>query len=215
MNCLHCHKECKNLNSKAQHEIRCKLNPKRIEIKPSYGMLGKRGSNQHIKAKQNGYTVEVSDETRRRLSIAAKNQKWSYETRKKLSESMKRAVELYPESYSVSNRGRTRRIDKHGISFQGKWELYFYEWCLSSGIEASRCKDSFQYEWKGIRKYFPDFFLPQLNVYVEIKGFQTEQDLSKWRDFPNTLVILRRAQILAMQKNQFALNDFKSMIPKI
>lgn len=31
MNCKYCNKECKNLNSLRQHEIRCKLNPDKIE----------------------------------------------------------------------------------------------------------------------------------------------------------------------------------------
>lgn len=212
MNCCYCNRECKNKNSKAQHEMRCNLNPNKKDVKPSYGMLGKRGSNQHLKAKQNGYTVEISLKTRERLSVAAKNKKWSNESRKKLSESMKRAVELYPDSYSVSNRGRTRRIDKHGISFQGKWELYFYEWCLANNLSCNRCRDGFKYEWNGTRKYFPDFFLPSLNVFIEVKGFQTEQDLAKWRDFPHHLIVVRKKQIMLIQKNAFTLNDFHGML---
>jgi hypothetical protein len=37
--CIYCQKQCKNINSLAQHEVRCKHNPDRQQVKPSYGML--------------------------------------------------------------------------------------------------------------------------------------------------------------------------------
>lgn len=70
--CKHCGKVCKNKNSLAQHEIRCKENPNRIKIKSNfieYNKLVKngmrKGSNQFIKAKENNYEIPtVSDETK-------------------------------------------------------------------------------------------------------------------------------------------------------
>lgn len=64
--CKHCNKEVKNENSKRQHEIRCKLNPERIIIKPSFGMKGKRGSNQYAKG------AKFSEETKKKISEASK-----------------------------------------------------------------------------------------------------------------------------------------------
>lgn len=166
--------------------------------------------NQFTKAKLLGLPKpEVSLETRKKISKATSdsNRKRfedpSY--RKRLSESMKRAVLKYPESYGASNRGRTKRIDKYGISFQGKWELEFYEWCLQNKIAIERCSKGFSYEWNGTRTYFPDFFLPCHNVFVEVKGYETERDKAKWEHFPFCLLIVRRQDIEKIRRKEFSL----------
>jgi len=118
---------------------------------------------------------------------------------------MKRAVEKYPGSYGASNRGRTKRIDKHGISFQGKWELEFYEWCLSNSIKIIRPEEGFPYVWEGSRTYFPDFYLPDHDLFVEVKGYETERDRAKWKAFPRKLTVVRRQQIEQIRRNKFVL----------
>lgn len=127
------------------------------------------------------------------------------EVRKRLSESMRRAVEKFPESYGTSNRGRTKRIDAHGVSFQGKWELQFFEWCLENKIQIIRPVQGFKYSWNGARTYFPDFYLPNLDIYVEVKGYETERDSAKWRDFPHKLLVIRRKQIEQIKRKEFSL----------
>ena len=166
--------------------------------------------NRFTRAKRLGLPPPVvSAETREKLSASTKrlNAERYADPQyiKKLSESMKRAVEKYPESYGASNRGRTKRIDKYGISFQGKWELQFYEWCLRNDIKAIRPSEGFPYEWEGRRTYFPDFYLPELSLYVEVKGYETEKDRAKWRHFPHELLVVRRAEIEKMKRNEYAL----------
>lgn len=73
--CRYCGKVCKNKNSLAQHEIRCKENPNRIKIKTNFieynksVKLGKRkASNQFIKAKELGLPQPIiTEETREKL----------------------------------------------------------------------------------------------------------------------------------------------------
>jgi len=154
----------KNANSKKQHEIRCKSNPDAIVTKPSYGMTGKSGSNQYIK----GTSKPLSLETKNKLSVAAKNKIWTKEMRNKHSIAMKKAVEKNPNSYTASNRGRTKQIIYNNIKFQGKWELEFYMYCEKNNIKIERSNEWFPYEWNGIRKYFPDFYLPDHNLYIEV-----------------------------------------------
>jgi hypothetical protein len=33
-------------------------------------------------------------------------------------------------------------------------------------------------------RYFPDFYLPETEEYIEIKGYKTERDEAKWKYFP-------------------------------
>ena len=113
---------------------------------------------------------------------------------------MKRAVIENPESYTASNRGRTKQFEKHGIKFQGQWELIYYEWCLAHSIKIQRCDKRFTYEWNGIRSYNPDFYLPESDTYVEIKGYETDRDKAKWRDFPHKLIIVKSKEINEMRR---------------
>lgn len=163
--------------------------------------------NQWTKAKETGIPYTISDETRRKLSESStrvNNERWSSEeNRKKQSESMKKAVEKYPESYTSSNRGRTKQIIVDGIKFQGKWELEFYQYCKDNNIQIERSNEWFEYEWNGIRKYFPDFYLVEKDLYVEVKGYETDRDRAKWSAFPKQLKVIRKEDISAIRKGCF------------
>lgn len=57
-NCKYCNKECKNKNSLVQHEIRCKLNPNKIQV------VNHRGKNNpmHGKSAWNKGLTKETDE---------------------------------------------------------------------------------------------------------------------------------------------------------
>ena len=61
MNCKYCGKECKNKNSLVQHEIRCKLNPNKIDSgnKGNYPKHTKLYYTNLIKAKD-GTTLDIT-----------------------------------------------------------------------------------------------------------------------------------------------------------
>lgn len=195
--CVFCNKEFKSKNAKTQHQIRCKDNPKAIEVKPSYGMLGKQGKNQYSKANDLGLPKpEVSEETRKKISkkqIGELNH-WSKDTelkRDKHSKTMHDAVLRNPDSYSASNVcGRVKIVEYNGTKFHGQWEVEFAKWLDSKGIVWERPSEPFKYFWKDRwHLYFPDFFLPEKNLYVEVKGYETERDRCKWSVIPNLLTI--------------------------
>jgi len=204
LNCDFCSRLFEKPGPRKRHQKYCDLNPNRLWFK---------GSNQFIKAAEKGLPKPViSNEVRQKLSIATtKNNNIRYadpRVRKKLSDSMKKAVEKYPESYGVSNRGRTKKIEAHGEVFQGKWELYFYEFCLQQNIKAERVTVGFPYMWEGERTYFPDFYLPDLKLYVEVKGYETDRDTAKWKHFPHKLKVIRRAQIEQIKRSEFNFDSF-------
>ena len=118
---------------------------------------------------------------------------------------MKLAVESHPDSYTSSNRGRTKQILFEGLKFQGNWELQFYIWAKSKGLAPVRTPCGFKYEWNGIRTYFPDFYIPSLDLYVEVKGYETDRDRAKWTQFPHKLVVLKAKQIKQINNGDFEL----------
>lgn len=204
IDCRHCGKTCKSNNSRAQHELYCSLAPEKKRRAPSYGMLGKKGGNQFTKAKELGLPVPVvTDETRKKISVHSKAIVWDEQRRKNHSEAMKRAVQENPESYTSSNRGRTKQIEYDGIKFQGQWELDFYKWAKSNNLDPKRPDRSFKYEWKGERCYYPDFYIESLDAYIEVKGYETDRDRAKWDQFPERLIIIKEQQIKEIRNGDF------------
>ena len=201
MFCQYCNREAKTRNSNVQHELYCKSNPSARKKIPSYGMLGKKGSNQHTK----GTAKPLSAESRQRISEASKRQVWSAEQRADHSKRMKEAVEMHPESYTSSNRGRTKQIIFDNIKFQGSWELEFYKWAKSKGLNPVRATKGFRYSWNGERTYFPDFYIETKDLYVEVKGYKTERDEAKWKQFPEKLLIVDKLAIDKIKKDCYNL----------
>ena len=201
MFCRYCNCLAKSERSKQQHEIRCKSNPGRIEVKPSYGMLGKKGANQFT------YGATVLDSTKKKLSESTSRlnkERWKDPAaRIKQSESMKLAVESNPESYTSSNRGRVKQIIYDDIKFHGQWEVDFYKWAKAEGLDIARSIKGFNYQWNGQRTYFPDFYISSLDLYVEVKGYETERDSAKWSQFPNKLCIIKQDEIKMIRAGKF------------
>lgn len=207
--CPFCEKVCKNKNSVVQHQIRCKSNPNAIKVTPSYGMRGKTGSNQFIKAASEGRSITVSDETRKKISDASKLQEWCDERRKKHSESMRQAVMNHPESYSASNvSGRVKNIEYNGRILKGNWELIVAEYLDSINIRWDNSIEPFPYNWNdSVHLYFPDFYLLDYDVYIEVKGYQVDRDLFKWKAVPN-LIVLKDEEIKMIRNGDFDIYSF-------
>ena len=165
-------------------------------------MLGKKGANQYT------YGAEMLSSTKEKISQATKTyneSRWSIpENRAKHSAAMKRAVAINPAAYSSSNRGRTKQQIINGVKCQGQWEDDFYTWALAQGLTPTRVEQGFPYIWNGREHtYFPDFYIETLNVYVEVKGYETERDRAKWLHFPHKLCIIKAREIKEIRKNLF------------
>ena len=151
---------------------------------------------------------EMTEEQRQKISRASSNQVWSDERRKKQSENMKRVVLKYPESYSTSNRGRVKQIKKYGLTFDGSWEVTFYEWCLKYNIVVEDNLKYFPYMHNEKEHlYNPDFYLPDYNIYVEVKCYYDDKDLAKRKCFTEKLYVLKAAEIDAINKDKFTLEE--------
>lgn len=182
MKCKFCSKEYTSKIGLSNHQTRCPQNPNRqLQILTEDGRK------------------RISEKTRK--NNLARNS--DLEFKKRHQQAMRDAVKKYPESYNSSNRGRTKQIIVDGIKFHGKWEVEFYQYCKNNNIQVLRSNEWFEYEWNGLRKYFPDFFLPELNLYVEIKGYETERDRAKWSQFPKSLCIIKEVEIKKIREGVF------------
>lgn len=231
MKCRYCFKPVKSKNSKIQHELRCKHNPNHISLKylSNRDTFKKQGiidptccefcnkihytksslNNHRIRCPKNPnrqiQTISAAGKERSRIANQEKNQRiWNDpDFRKKHRESMKRAVENNPDSYTSSNRGRTKQIEYDGIKLHGQWELDFYKWAKENGLKPKRPSTGFPYYWHGNRTYFPDFYIDSIDVYVEVKGYETDRDQAKWNQFPKKLVVIKERQIKEIRNGIF------------
>ena len=99
------------------------------------------------------------------------------------------------------NAGRCEHIKyvmKSGITtdIQGSWELQFVSFLDKYNIIWGRNKVGYKYLFEGKEHlYFPDFWLKDFDVYVEVKGYETEKDRAKWKQFPFKLLIVKKQEI--------------------
>ncbi len=89
------------------------------------------------------------------------------------------------------------------IPRESQHEVDFYLWAKSAGLDPKRPSEAFKYEWNGERWYHPDFYIPSLDLYVEVKGYETDRDRAKWLHFPKKLCIIRQVEIRQIRKGCF------------
>ena len=168
------------------------------------GELIKENTNHHTKAKNLGLPKpEISEETRKKISIAGKNQKWDLERRKKHSDIMIKTTILYPDSYSSNNVcGRTKLIEtidsfNNKTNLNGNWE-YLVSLLLNE-LEikwTNKISEKIYYIWENKKRiYYPDFYLPEFDIYIEVKGYERPRDLVKWEVIKNRLIIFKKNDI--------------------
>jgi hypothetical protein len=173
--------------------------------------------NQYLKAKEMGISFVPSEKEiafrkrRNKIAVAAR---WANpNSRNEMSLKIKEAIKRNPNSYSSSNvSGRTKLYDTvdsfgNATKLKGKWELWFSEWLNEHDIKWTNKIDGFSYEWNGIRTYFPDFYLIDFHRYVEIKGYERERDLAKWKVVEN-LIIIKQKEIKQILDKTFNLFNY-------
>lgn len=209
--CKFCNKECKNDNSLRNHERLCKsnLNRQTTPFHDNHFQKTKTKSNQFIKSREEGKEYKFSDHTLKKMRKSALAS-WDEERRKSWSEHMKiqasKNVENHPESYSYKNFcGRSKKTLYRNEWMHSNWELEFAKWLDSKQIEWTKKVKYFEYVWEGkTRKYFPDFYLSEFDIYVEVKGYETDRDLAKWNSVHN-LLVLRHKEIKQIIQNTFSI----------
>lgn len=228
MYCKYCEKECKNKNSLAQHEIRCKSNPDKIEVKSNFikyneklrnGEVEKIYKNHYDKAKKLGLEKPImSEETKRKIGEASKNYVWTKERKESHSKIMSDVAKNNPESYSTNNVcGRSKRgkyIDSYNneVVLHSGWEFLVAEYLDNNNIKWTNIIDEeLLYFWEGNeRRYYPDFYLPEYDKYIEVKGYERERDLKKWNidDLNNRLILIKINEVNLIKENRYNIFNF-------
>lgn len=208
--CRYCGRICKNDNSLRNHERLCKENPNRQILVSNFikwneyrtGKHLQKTSNQYIKAKETGDIYLVSDETRQKLSDSSKGRLHTEEHKEKLSKIMKDVAKDNP-NYSFSKNKYFKKEIINGFRMDSSWESIFANYLNKNDIKWIKNKKPFKYIFENKEhSYYPDFYLEDFNLYVEIKGQETEKDKAKYKVVDN-LLVLRAKEINEINKNIF------------
>lgn len=124
--------------------------------------------------------------------------------RNSVKRGMKKAVDEGRQK-TLKPGGITRCFDhisweQKAFVLQGPYEKTFAEFLDSKKITWEKNQKQFPYVYEDeTKKYKPDFYLKDYDVYVETKGYETDKDHAKWRDFPHKLFIVRLAELKALE----------------
>ena len=213
--CIYCGKICKNDNSLRNHERLCKENPDRQILVSNFikwneyraGKHLQKASNQYIKAKETGDIYSISDETRKRISDAAKGRVHTKEQKEHLSKKMKDVAKDNP-NYSFSKNKYFKKEIINGFRMDSSWESIFANYLNQNNIKWIKSKKSFKYIFENEEhSYYPDFYLEDFDLYVEIKGQETERDKAKYKVVEN-LIVLKQPEIEMIEKENFDIKKY-------
>ena len=139
---------------------------------------------------------EKAKEYRNKLSIGATKRRIGISLTEKHKESISRGRIKFLENngdhhtlwYEVFN-------GKFNIKVQGTWEKKVAEWLTSNNIywERKRLK------YLNNRFYTSDFYLPDFNIYIEVKGWMKDRDIYKM----NKVLEYNNIDLRLIEKNEF------------
>jgi transposase len=106
----------------------------------------------------------------------------------------------------------------HHISWLGNeeilhagWELKVAKYMDEQKIHWCKSKDHFTYIFENQEhEYFPDFYLKEYDLFIEVKGRLMPKDSEKWKQFPKKLLIIDGKTIKKL--NEF-FSSFTTKIP--
>lgn len=184
LNCIFCGRLCKNKNSLAQHETRCNSNPNRVV---SVGNLvghtaWNKGLTKYTDKRVLKNSISSGDAQR-----GKPKRKHTEEEKHKISIRMKAVRQENPFWHC----GNNKRGYYKDYWCDSSWELAYVIYCEDHNIEVVRNTKYFPYIFNGKeRSYFPDFWLPQFDTYVEVKGYMNERSLCKIQQFPSDIKLI-------------------------
>lgn len=96
----------------------------------------------------------------------------------------------------------------------GGWEEKVAKYLDQQKISWTRPRNGVRYVYKNQEHYyFPDFYLNDKDLYIEVKGLETERDREKWKQFPFKLAIINKVYIFNL--SQFFNNLFGRLAQRL
>ena len=161
------------------HIERQKNNLINYNEKVKLGFLPK-NKNQFQLAKEQGNQYIVSNEVRKKIATKKLGQHLSKETREKISTARSKYLEnVGGGGFTVIKWYKLQNIKQEEFIVRGNWEREVGEILNNENIYWVR-KKYLKYQKNNIIKtYSPDFYLPEHDLYIEVKGYYSQHDKEK------------------------------------
>jgi hypothetical protein len=175
--CKFCSREFTKKNKSMYHQNRCNFNPNRLPVMHlSQEHKDKLVKSRSINSTGKASTVEKELERIKKIKETAKLKGTMGGLRK------------------GSGRGKKQWYDSPiagKVYLRSSLELRYVQYLDKNKINWRQCTESFIYQFENkTRKYYPDFYLIDQDLYIETKGFKTPQDEAKWSQFPKNIKVL-------------------------
>lgn len=161
------------------------------------------------KRKSNSYKKKISKGLEGKCTGYASTPEKEKAKRQKISKAIKKR---YAEGW-MPKAGRCKKIRYISpiagkVLLDGSWELAVAEFLDILQIDWRRNKNRFAYFFdKKDRFYTPDFYLVKTQTYIEVKGYETDKDRAKWKQFPHEIKILKKAEVKLIKRGIFTKKD--------
>lgn len=189
-----------HLDDGIKHNQKTKTSFNEYRLKVKSGIIP-RSLNQYEQAKKEGKVYSLSQESRDKISKSLKGKSVHTE------ESKKRLSDVINERYNngwVPKSGRCKHILYDStiagvVHLAGSWEYKVAIYLDKNSYNWRRNIQKFDYIFDNKnRKYTPDFYLPDLDLYIEVKGYETDKDRSKWSQFTNNLEVWNKSKLIEL-----------------
>jgi hypothetical protein len=204
--CKHCELQFADFSiaQKANHTRWCDANPQQFKKSPKtekwFAAMAARkgkGTNQFTKAKELGLKAEVSEETRNKIREKNVGRKQTEETKAKIK-----------KAALASNHRRLKKstvkyvmTDGSTVVLDSTWELHLAKKLDEMNVKWTRPEPVRWTDENGdVRNYFPDFYIPSLDVYVDPKNpaaYASQEKKIKCllEQFPNLVILVSIKEI--------------------
>ena len=226
LDCQFCGRTCKNRNSLCNHERLCKENPDRQVLesnttpKIGFNNKGRKAWNKGLTKETDSRILTCSLHMKELIQQnghigpfglkGCENVSCRKEVKEKLSLTMAQKY-AYP-------RGWAKRGWYKDIWCDSSWELAYVLYATDHNIKFIRNKEYFEYMWEDCKHHYtPDFYLPETDTYVEIKGYYDAKAQAKKEQFTKNLVIYQYPEmkyILDYVINTYG-QDFTSLYAEV
>lgn len=156
--------------------------------------------------KETDERVKKSGEAVSKSLLGKKQKPRSLEDRLKTSNKMREKIlERYKNGWEPVC-GRCKKLDYYSpvagnIKVDGSWELKVAKYLDTLGIKWKRNKKRFNYfNYISNRDstYCPDFYIDEWNCYIEVKGYKTELDECKWKQFKDKIEVWDKQKLKSL-----------------
>lgn len=130
-----------------------------------------KGKTSPLKGKTLEDIVKNPEETREKLRKGSSGRVHSVDSKRIMSEKQTKRQEYVPPQRGV------KFFIVDGIKVQGTWEKQVAERLVKDNVKFKRI----QLNYDTHRRYTPDFFLYEMSIYLEVKGWMRTQDIDKYK----------------------------------